>query len=267
METKIARINGVNIEYVYIKRDKECIVFVHGVGGDLTQFYNQANCFSKYSILLISLRGHGNSSLKSSNNKKELSLDTFVSDIKCLINELSIEKYHFVGNSAGGIIGYELLSQKDTGMLSLVTFGTAPRLKLGPIVTNLIVSIDKFMINNFSQFYFKLIISTITKDDSVRKKTLEMFQRAREVIPMFRGAISDYDYLKKLKDIEIPYLIIYAENDKEINSKINKVLDELSNNELVQVKRIKEAGHLANLDQPKSFNQVLSNFLQTINMN
>jgi pimeloyl-ACP methyl ester carboxylesterase len=264
VERKIAKVNNVKLDYVHVNRGEECIVFVHGVGGDLTQFLNQIDTFSNYSILVVSLRGHGKSSLSLEVNSEKITIKTFAEDITSLLDYLGIRKYHYVGNSAGGIIGYELLRSNNEGIQSLITFGTSPKIELSPFVAKLIVGIDKFMIRNFSKWYFKSIIKAITNKDEVKKQTLKMFSNAKNIIPIFRGAVSNYNYMSEIKNIKIPYLIIFGEYDNEINKKLNPLKDEILSNKYVQIEEIENAGHLTNLDQPKKFNSILKKFLDNI---
>lgn len=264
MERKIKKINGINLEYSYDNKGERCIVFIHGVGGDLTQFESQMRYFNNYSTLAVSLRGHGKSDLPINANESDMTICTLAKDLIGLINYLGIKEFHFVGNSAGGIIGYELVKMNINSMLSLTTFGTAPKLDVLPLVAGLIVKIDKFMIKNFSAKYFNFLAKNITNKNEVMEQTIEMFNKAKEAIPLFRSNISNYDYTEVIKQLRLPYFITKGSDDKEINKEIDKVRSVLSQNKFVKVYEIKNAGHLANLDQPKTFNRELGEFFDSV---
>ncbi|HHE05889.1 MAG TPA: hypothetical protein ENK90_02070, partial [Epsilonproteobacteria bacterium] len=76
----------------------QTILFVHGLGANLSQFEEQHHYFdNKYQILSLTLSNH--------------SLDYLADEIIILLDRLQIEKVHFVGNSMGGNVGFALLKQ------------------------------------------------------------------------------------------------------------------------------------------------------------
>ena len=74
--------------------------------------------------------------------------------------------------------------------------------------------------------------------------------------------IARYDYTAVLEEMKRPYLIIDGELDR--GGKLMKSTYEFANaNDHVQLIKLPNAGHIANLDQPDLFNQHLATFLQS----
>ena len=112
MQTELLQLsNGITIEYSLTgSEDATGLILVHGLGLNLRQLEPQGDFFSQqYQVILISLRGHGRSSMPDHLGIKDFSVEQLAADIKALLLDLGIRKVHFVGNSLGGLVGYEML--------------------------------------------------------------------------------------------------------------------------------------------------------------
>ncbi len=121
---------GIRIEYSLSGiENNETLVFVHGLGANLSQFELQQQFFAKsYRVLLVSLRGHGGSSAPPDPAPADYTVRELSRDVHALLQHLGIKKVYLVGNSLGGLVGYELLELDADLLISLTTFGTAPML-------------------------------------------------------------------------------------------------------------------------------------------
>ncbi|HJH28623.1 MAG TPA: alpha/beta fold hydrolase, partial [Methanosarcinaceae archaeon] len=129
MNIKTIKVNDhVEIEYSLSGPDSEyTLLFMHGLGSNLNQFVPQQQYFARnHRLLLISLRGHGNSSAPINPTRDDYTVREMARDVQDLLTHLGIRKVHFVGNSLGGLIGYELLELDHDLLSSLTTFGTTP---------------------------------------------------------------------------------------------------------------------------------------------
>jgi len=88
------------------KSTKKWVTFVHGAGGSSSIWFRQIRAFkSEFNILLIDLRGHGNSqSALKENSKQKYTFEVITNDIKEVLSHLEIEKSHFIGISLGTIL-------------------------------------------------------------------------------------------------------------------------------------------------------------------
>ena len=87
------------------KNSKKWVTFIHGAGGSSSIWFRQIRAFkAEFNVLLIDLRGHGNSKITSKDNtKQEYTFDFITNDIVEVLQHLQITKSHFIGISMGTI--------------------------------------------------------------------------------------------------------------------------------------------------------------------
>jgi pimeloyl-ACP methyl ester carboxylesterase len=252
---------GVTMEYLLDgPADAPALGFVHGLGSNLRQFLPQAASFAgQYRVLLLSLRGHGGTSNPNPATAAAYALPVLAQDVAALLDHLGIASLHFVGNSLGGLVGYELLQKGRPQLLSLTTFGTtaelhSPRLLYWAVVA----SVQLLGVNRLA----KIIGKTSTNDPAVGRQ-LEMLYRqtTKEALRLIPQHIASYDYTGVLRQAARPLLLIQGELDKEINNNLASTLAALDETANGQVAPLSNAGHFANLEQPEAFNKILSSFL------
>ena len=79
----------------------DTLVFIHGVGLDLTIWRNQvANLQAKYQIITYDLLGHG----LSPNAPSDLELGGLTLQLNALLDHLKLKKVHLIGFSLGGLV-------------------------------------------------------------------------------------------------------------------------------------------------------------------
>jgi 3-oxoadipate enol-lactonase len=252
---------GVTMEYLLAgPADAPTLCFVHGLGSNLRQFMPQAATFAgRYRVLLLSLRGHGGSSNPDPATAAAYALPVLAQDVAALLERLGIASLHFVGNSVGGLVGYELLQMGRPQLLSLTTFGTtaelhSPRLLYWTVVA----SVQLLGVNRLA----KIIGKTSTTAPAVGRQLELMYRQAtKEALRLIPQHIARYDYTEVLRQATLPLLLIQGELDKEINNNLAStlaVLEEAANRQVVP---LPNAGHFANLEQPEAFNEILTSFL------
>lgn len=255
MKFEIIRTRKSRVEYHLRKRsDRPTLVFLHGLGANQEQFINQGEFFSQnYQVVTLNVRGHGNSS-----SSEDFSLAGCAHDVIDVLDALKIQQFHFVGNSMGGNIGYELLSTFEDRLLSLTTYGTTGELNTPKSTTNILI------------FAYKLIPTSIiaslassvgqTKESKrLIKAMMGKMKKATllEIVPV----LARFNYLSVISRSNTPFMIIRGAKDTEINKALPSTLaafEERGNFILVD---LEDVGHFANLDDPERFNSVLLEFL------
>ncbi len=267
MLEKIQKFVGSEVELEYLltgEENIETIIFIHGAGSNLRQFKTQHEYFSEeFRVLSISLRGHGNSSNSKENTPEGYTLEKNRDDILELLEYLEIEKIHYVGNSAGGLIGYELISKKPQLFSSFITFGTTAELKLSNFTINLISNIDRFMLKVNPEGYSKFMSKHSSKYSNVQKETYNLLALMKKGI-LIRKNIGNYSYTNIIEKINIPFLLIESEFDNDINNNLKTTIEAIDNNDNASITKLGQAGHFANLDKPKEFNKIIENFIKSI---
>jgi pimeloyl-ACP methyl ester carboxylesterase len=252
---------GATIEYLLEgPADAPVLCFVHGLGSNLRQFLPQAAHFSgRYQVLLLSLRGHGGSGQPNPATGDAYALPILAQDVAALLDQLGVPSLHFVGNSLGGLVGYELLQLGSPRLLSLTTFGTtaalhSPRLLYWTVVA----SVQLLGVNRLA----KIVGKTSAREPAVgRQLELLYRQTTKEALRLIPQHIARYDYTDVLRRAALPLLLIQGELDREINNNLASTLAALAGMADGRVISLPNAGHFANMEQPDTFNKILTSFL------
>ena len=263
-EVKKIQLGEIKMEYLLTGvENKDTILFVHGLGANLSQFEKQHQYFQdRYKILSISLRGHGNTTSSRELTKTDFALLRLSDDIIILIETLGIDKFHYVGNSMGGNIGYELMKACPERLLSFTSFGTTATLKK----TGFIIGLMKFI-------YKLMSIKTIAKlsgsagvNEYSKTKIVEMMsQTKKSTVLNLIPYLGDFDYLEVIKHSKIKAQIIRGDKDKEINKVIESTIKTFKQRGEFSLVELEYAGHFANLDKPDLFNKTLEQFISGLN--
>lgn len=236
------------------------LCFVHGLGAAMDQFRPQADYFARdYRVLRLSLRGHGDSSAPAQPTPEDYTPRALAQDIQALLNHLGIESLHYVGNSLGGLVGYELLKLGQPHLLSLTTFGTTAELHSPRVVYWTVVAMTHLLgVNGIAA----LIGKTTTKDRAVGVQLQAMYRQAtKDALLHIPQHIADYNYTATLRSADLPLLLIQCSLDKEINKALESTLAALEANPQGRVVPLENTGHFANMEQPEAFNRILETFL------
>lgn len=268
MNELIKTFKGSQVELEYLltgENNLETVMFVHGAGANLRQYFAQHENFSdEYKVLSVSLRGHGLSGHPKIRSGEHYSLGRNRDDILELLEFLKINKVHYVGNSAGGIIGFYIHDKNPHLLNSITTFGMTGELKYSAFTTKIISGIDKAMIRWNPRRYFSFLSKNISKNKSVQKEVLDMFMMSTEAVPYIRLNLGNYSCLNIIQTMNIPYLLIQGDQDKEINRSLGTTLEVLTTNKRALVVKLEEAGHITNMDRPDEFNEILETFWKQI---
>ena len=251
----------VEIEYSLSGPDSEyTLLFVHGLGSNLNQFVPQQQYFAKnYQVLLISLRGHSNSSAPINPTRDDYTVKKMARDVQVLLTHLGIRKVHFVGNSLGGLIGYELLELDHDLLSSLTTFGTTPRLHTSRFILWTLLRMERLLGPKGIAW---LVSRSASKDKAVRARLKQMYEMvSKDALELTSMNIADYDYMDTIYRHDIPMILIRGGLDKEINKNLGSVLEIMEQKPSFELVEMPNAGHFANLENPSDFNEILGGFL------
>ena len=105
--------------YLINKKEDVPIVFIHGVGLNLSIWDNQIREFEN-TVLVYDILGHGKTPL----NLNTISFDDFTNQLINLLNHLEIDKIHLVGFSIGSLIARNFATKYCDRLKSLTLFGS-----------------------------------------------------------------------------------------------------------------------------------------------
>ncbi|WP_138431645.1 alpha/beta fold hydrolase [Fodinibius saliphilus] len=252
----------------YHKSDEaEWVVFVHGAGGSSSIWFKQLKAYKEeFNVLMVDLRGHGKSKgMLQQYYENEYSFKMASQDIIDVIDDAGIEKAHFVGVSLGTIIIRTIGEMQPERVRSMVMCGAIMRLN---IRSRFLVSLGHLFkkVVPFMWLYklFAWIILPKKRHSESRnlfireakklykKEFMKWFNMTHEVNPLLK-------YFRE-KELEIPTLYVMGSEDYLFLPPIKKIVDDHKKSVLEVVKK---CGHVVNVEQPETFNEVSLNFLKS----
>ncbi|WP_062052913.1 alpha/beta fold hydrolase [Aquimarina longa] len=258
--TKSIQLGNITIEYFLNgENNSETILFVHGLGANLSQFKHQQNYFSKnFKVLSVNLRGHGNTTLTHALTSNDVELYKIADDITTLLDRLGISKVHYVGNSMGGNVGFEIMKTNPNILKTITTYGTTGQLNTSSIALKIMKFLHKIITPTMRGNLSKIAGQT---NESKAKIKEMMLKSEKATILSFIPILANFDYLEVIKKSKIPCMIIKGEKDKEINNVIYTTIREFKNRGNFELQEINGAGHFANLDNPYYFNKIIEEYI------
>lgn len=263
MKKQYKVVNGYQIEYVDSEwKEKPVLVFAHGLGGNLEQWDEQYIYFKEnYRVISFSLQGHGDS--EKTENKSAYSLISYGQTAMELLEELKVTKCIWIGNSMGGVVGYEVLKREPDLISILITNGTAPRIQYSKSALNMVKFTDQLLMKLLGYTkYLDIAVNACIKEKEGREKLKGLFLKADPfTIISSHQELGTYDYLSVIKDTDQSIVMITTPRDKDINKAINSVKEELVELEHVRLLEKGIGGHVVNVELSATYNAWLEEVL------
>lgn len=255
----------------------DTLILVHGFGsGGMHQTKMQLNEYAKkYRILVPDLVYFGESTSK----VDEYSLEFQVESIMKIIKFLKIDTFTIIGNSYGGMVAIILAEQCKEQLKKLVIIDS-------PIKYYNIEIANKAAQKLGVPSIYDLLIPKKPKDiqalfDLVHAKPQaplpnfilqDLYRSVFNIFPKEKTKLLDYlkdnenSLNKRNWNFKIPILLVWGEQDQlvpiEIAHKIHKYFKKHTDTHL---EIIPNAAHAPHIEKPRTFNHILTNFLEKTN--
>ena len=263
MKKIMNQVNEYDIEYVEAgKENSETIIFAHGLGGNVEQWKEQIDYFSvKYRVVSFSLQGHGGSSKP--NEDCHYTIEEYSKTIICLFEKLEVSSCIWIGNSLGGVLGYEMLKKAPEKIEMIITNGTTPELIMSKATVKFISFFDKLLLKVMKfDGYIKFASKHSSKMQPVQEVVYQIFKETSpQAIVASHLMLANYSYVETINKSDIPIVIIKAPYDTDINKYIMKIDRILKQNENVKFVEFENAGHIANLERPEKYSQLFDELI------
>lgn len=260
-----AAINGITLGY------DDCgtglpLVFLHAFPLNRTMWsQQQAALSSRYRVITLDLRGHGESDAP----LWHYSLDQAADDVHVLLDHLSIQQSVFVGLSMGGYILFAFYRRHAERVKGLVFADTRAQADTAE---------GKDGRFQMAQTAYKKGPAAIADLMLPKLLTPETVQARPEIVRHVRAMIEGNpisgiagdlmamaerpDSVPLLQQITCPTQIIVGALDQATPPSDAKLMAEQIPGARLAV--IPNAAHLANLEQPEAFNQIVSTFVSDL---
>jgi 3-oxoadipate enol-lactonase len=253
-----AKVNGTELNYeVSGKEGAPWLVLSHSLACTVRMWDPQVAAFKdRYCILNYDMRGHG----KSAAPAGPYTLDMLADDVLGLMKQLGIERATFMGLSIGGMIGQTLALKAPKLFDKMVladTGHTQPPEAIKQWEERIHIAQTqgmKALVPSTMERWF----TPAFRDSPAAKAIAKLIENTPVAGYVGCGqAIMKLNTTARLKDIKLPVLAIAGEADPAAPG--TKYLgDNIPGAKLVM---LKQAGHIANVEQPEKFNQALRDFL------
>ena len=234
-----------------LDQDKSTIVFIHGSGGTGHFWKAQVDgLVERANTVALDLPGHGRSG-KEGKNKVE----DYARAVLEFVEAADIPRPVPCGLSIGGAVVQQLLLDFVKQFQAGILIGTGAKLKVLPAIFEAIE-------NDYAAFVeMAYKFATSEKTDSQKVQLFE--KNLSGCLPKVTygdfQACNQFNVMERLGEINVPVLIISAEEDKLTPPKYADFLESAIPN--TTRAHILDAGHIAPMEKPQEVNQAIVEFL------
>ena len=246
------------------------VTFVHGAGGSSSIWFKQIRDFQKhYNVLLLDLRGHGNSAQPTLKEafKKKYTFAALANDILEVLDHLKIERSHFVGISLGTILIRQLAEMYPERVQSMILGGAILKMNFRSQILMKLGNIFKYILPYLLLYRFFAFVIMPKKNHKQSRllfinEAKKLYQK--EFIKWFKLTAEINPVLKWFRQVElnIPTLYVMGNEDYMFLPSVRKVVEKHYKSSRLFV--IEQCGHVVNVEQPVVFNQNVISFIQNI---
>jgi len=233
--------------------ENRTIIFVHGAGGSATTWFLQLRGLSKhYHIVALELNGHGRSRDRSKDDVTQSYLDDIAEIVSMYRSPI------LGGHSMGGALTqlFSLQHPKELGGIILV--GTGARLKVNPMVFDMLDSNFEGYLEALGTFMFHVGVS----EEMIAASRQEASKCPSHIIRRDFELCNQFDIMETVTNISNPTLIIVGEDDVMTPVKYANYLHTNIKNSTINI--VRSAGHMVMLEQSSKVNSIIIDWMNTL---
>jgi len=231
--------------------EKSTIVFIHGAGGSSAFWKAQVTGLAeRVNTVAIDLPGHGRSLGSGNDNVVE-----YARTVANFIKDIKVPRPIACGLSMGGAITQQLLLDYRDQIKAGILISTGARLRIAPLIFD---AIEKDYAG-FAKMLTKFATSQKTDPALVQPFKEEIAGCKPEVAYGDFRACHRFDVMEQLNSIEVPVLVVTAEDDQLTPPKYGEFLDKHIKN--ASRAHILAAGHIVPMEKSNEVNRAIIEFL------
>lgn len=263
-----AQIKDIRLEYTD-QGTGTPIVLLHAFPLNRTMWEPQLDPFAaSFRTIAVDLRGHGGSSL----SHTPYTLEDLATDIKDLLDHLTIQQAIFIGLSMGGYIlmaFYRLYPDRVKALVLADTRAQADTADGRAGRYEMIRTAETQGASAIADTMIPRLLSgrTIKTNPELVEKVRAMIVRnpVHTIVADLRAMAERPDSIPLLAKIVRPTLVLVGELDQGTPPSDARLMTERIPNAHLAV--LRDAAHVSNLEEPMAFNQAVLSFLESIDSN
>jgi aminoacrylate hydrolase len=244
--------------------DSETVILSAGLGGTAGYWMHNLEAFlPRFRVLLYDHRGTGRSDRALPST---VTVEDMAQDVAALMDEICLERAHFVGHAAGGLIGLALALTRPERVAKLVVASGWAR--LNPYTARCFDVRLALLRDSGPEMYVRAQPIFLYPPYWVSEHGDRLDAEAAEQLAHFPGAetvdkriaaVRDFDIADRLGEIETPTLVLSAFDDALVPVEATAAIAlGLPNGRHI---RLMGGGHAANVSYPDEFNDVVPPWL------
>ena len=246
----ISKFDSKNTFYQLNLKEDPPIIFIHGVGLDHTMWTPQINAFNN-TVITYDILGHGKTPLK----KDNITFDDFSDQLKNLIDELNIKKFHLVGFSIGSLIARNFACRFNERLKSLTLLCSVfQRSDSQQQIVN-----DRFELSKKSRTLSKQALNRWFTDDYL-KNNPKIYEKITNILNQndIQNFLKVYELFVNHKDKEEFHnifsktLVMTGEGDIGSTPEMSKKLSKVIRNSILKI--VPKGKHLCSIECPDDVN-------------
>ncbi|MHB8770603.1 MAG: alpha/beta fold hydrolase [Syntrophales bacterium] len=234
--------------------DRRTLVFIHGSGGDHTNWIQQYTPLkTAYTIVALDLPGHGQSE-----GPGERSVAAYCGWVKRILDGLGVVKPVMVGHSLGAAICLDFAVRYGDTAAAVVPVGGGLKMPVNPLILEGLRNDPGAII----ALAGKLSVAKPNRERLSGLLTDALSRVDPEIIHGDFSACDGLDVTAAIAGIRIPVLVVCGADDKMTPPSLSQgVRDGIPGARLAL---IEEAGHFVMLENPAAFNAALTDFVASL---
>jgi pimeloyl-ACP methyl ester carboxylesterase len=251
----------------------DALVLLHGIGGCAKVWQSQLDFFAdRYTVVAWNMPGYGGSP-----PLPEMTFPLLADSLEALLGTLPGKRIHLVGHSMGGMVAQEFLRDRAHRVTSVCLYATSPGLAQ-PETPEAIEAAEArardFMERRIGPLdrgktmrdMAESVLDQLLAPEAPESARAGAIESISSVPPdVYRDAmrcILSFDGTAIIPKIDRPTLVIAGGEDRTMTPAVVEAMARQIPRARFEI--IPRVGHLANMEDPPTFNRVLSDFLASV---
>ncbi len=240
------------------------ILMLHGFSADKINWIRFAKYFTQdFNLIIPDLAGHGDTGF---NQNWDYSTPKQAQRLVSLLDKLSIDKVHIIGNSMGGAIAAQFAKNYPEKTITLAMIDPAGVIapELGDMDKKLLNGKNPFLISTqeeFKSFYPMTMAKPPWIPDFVLKAIADKYIKRHSELKQIWSDIHEKNLLEQeLDQIKTRTLLVWGEKDRLLDVSSVKVWQQGIKD--IEVKIYPKIGHMAMVEIPQQSADLYLSFLE-----